>query len=256
MDTLKQAFDSATPQFTDILKTLKPHLLIYDFLQLWALLAAAQLKIPAVEFISSSSTMTAYMWHDLLMEPKGINFPFSSTNYYRNYEMARIEKSKATIPVEKIEEDKNRSNREKIAPVGPLVQEPTVDDENSELIKWLSGKEKRSTIFVSFGSEYYLSDDDLLEIAHGLEISEVNFIWPIGFAKVEVELEEALPKYFLNMIGDRGRVFKGWASQEKILEHSSIGGFVSHCGWSSVTESMKYGIPIIAMPMHLDQPMN
>ena len=31
---------------------------------------------------------------------------------------------------------------------------------------------------------------------------------------------------------------------------------VSHCGWSSVMESMKFGVPIIAMPMHLDQPVN
>ncbi|KAH0696142.1 hypothetical protein KY290_013513 [Solanum tuberosum] len=286
MDTLKQAFDSSTPQFTKILKTLKPDLLIYDFLQPWAPLAASQLNIPAVEFISSSSTMTAYMWHDLLKKPKGIEFPFFSTIYYRDYEMASIERSKAVIPVEKIEADKNRvgqsfvlSNHivliksfneiegkysnyitsltgKKIVPVGPLVQEPTSDDANSDLIKWLNTKDKRSTVFVSFGSEYFLSNEDLLEIAYGLESSKVNFIWPLRFTKEEVEIEEALPKGFVNRVGDRGRVFKGWAPQTKILEHSSIGGFVSHCGWSSVMESMKYGVPIIAMPMHLDQPMN
>uniref|UniRef100_A0A0V0I3Z4 Putative flavanone 7-O-glucoside 2''-O-beta-L-rhamnosyltransferase-like n=1 Tax=Solanum chacoense TaxID=4108 RepID=A0A0V0I3Z4_SOLCH len=286
MDTFKQAFDSSTPQFTKILKTLKPDLLIYDFLQPWAPLAASQLNIPAVEFISSSSTMTAYMWHDLLKKPKGIEFPFSSTIYYRDYEMASIERSKAVISVEKIEADKNRvgqsfvlSNHivliksfneiegkysnyitsltgKKIVPVGPLVQEPTPDDTNSNLIKWLNTKDKRSTVFVSFGSEYFLSNEDLLEIAYGLENSKVNFIWPLRFAKEEVEIEEALPKGFVNRVGDRGRVFKGWAPQAKILEHLSIGGFVSHCGWSSVMESMKYGVPIIAMPMHLDQPMN
>ncbi|KAH7841162.1 hypothetical protein Vadar_026446 [Vaccinium darrowii] len=38
--------------------------------------------------------------------------------------------------------------------------------------------------------------------------------------------------------------------------HSSTGGFVSHCGWNSVLESIKFGVPIIAMPMHLDQPLN
>jgi UDP:flavonoid glycosyltransferase YjiC (YdhE family) len=51
-------------------------------------------------------------------------------------------------------------------------------------------------------------------------------------------------------------VVEGWAPQTKILEHPSIGGFVSHCGWSSVMESMKLGVPIIAVPMQLDQPIN
>ena len=51
-------------------------------------------------------------------------------------------------------------------------------------------------------------------------------------------------------------VIEGWAPQAKILGHSSTGGFVSHCGWNSIIESMKFGVPIIAMPMHLDQPLN
>ncbi|XP_059294806.1 beta-D-glucosyl crocetin beta-1,6-glucosyltransferase-like [Lycium ferocissimum] len=284
MSTLKEAFDLASPDFTLILKTLKPDLLIYDFLQPWAPKAAAELKIPAVEFISSSSTMTAYMLH--VFKKPGIKFPFSSI-YYRDYEMARIEKQESSMPVEKLEEDKKRvrdcfylscdivlikSFKEiegkysdyitnltgkKVVPLGPLVQEPSVDDGESELITWLNEREKESTIFVSFGSEYFLSKEDLLEIAYGLENSKVNFIWPIRFQKGEnIQLEEALPKGFFNRVGNRGKVFEGWAPQAKILEHSSIGGFVSHCGWSSVMESMKYGVPIIAMPMHIDQPIN
>ena len=40
------------------------------------------------------------------------------------------------------------------------------------------------------------------------------------------------------------------------MEHSSIAGFVSHCGWGSVTESIKFGVSIIAIPMQHDQPWN
>lgn len=72
----------------------------------------------------------------------------------------------------------------------------------------------------------------------------------------KVSLEMALPEGFLDKVEDRGMVVEGWAPQTKILEHPSIGGFVSHCGWSSVMESMKFGVPIIAVPMHLDQPLN
>nr|XP_009795455.1 PREDICTED: cyanidin-3-O-glucoside 2-O-glucuronosyltransferase-like [Nicotiana sylvestris]XP_016473253.1 PREDICTED: cyanidin-3-O-glucoside 2-O-glucuronosyltransferase-like [Nicotiana tabacum] len=180
------------------------------------------------------------MLHDF--NKPGIKFPFSSI-YYRDYEMARIKKDESFMPVEKLEEDKKRvrdcfylssdivlikSFKEiegkysdyitkltgkKVVPIGPLVQEPTLDDGESELITWLNEKEEKSTIFVSFGSEYFL------EIAYGLENSKVNFK---GFSIGEKFLKEA-----------------------KILEHSSIGGFVSHCGWSSVMESMKYGVSIV-----------
>ncbi|RXH93092.1 hypothetical protein DVH24_013668 [Malus domestica] len=60
----------------------------------------------------------------------------------------------------------------------------------------------------------------------------------------------------MERVGERGTVVEGWAPQAKILQHSSIGGFVSHCGWSSVMESIKFCVPIIAIPMHLDQPLN
>ncbi|KAL0388739.1 UNVERIFIED_CONTAM: UDP-glucosyltransferase 29 [Sesamum radiatum] len=42
----------------------------------------------------------------------------------------------------------------------------------------------------------------------------------------------------------------------KILSCPSIGGFVSHCGWSSIMESMYFGVPVIAMPIKFDQPIN
>ncbi|KAK4477898.1 hypothetical protein RD792_017163 [Penstemon davidsonii] len=44
--------------------------------------------------------------------------------------------------------------------------------------------------------------------------------------------------------------------QTKILGHLSIGGFVSHCGWSSTTESMYFGVQVIGMPMKSEQPLN
>lgn len=31
---------------------------------------------------------------------------------------------------------------------------------------------------------------------------------------------------------------------------------MSHCGWSSTVEAIVLSLPIIAMPMHLDQPLN
>ncbi|KAL7252765.1 hypothetical protein ACSBR1_007350 [Camellia fascicularis] len=102
-----------------------------------------------------------------------------------------------------------------------------------------------------------MSKDEIEEIANGLELSKVNFIWVVRFPDGEkVELEKALPKGFIEKVRERGLVVEGWVPQAKILAHSSIGGFVSHCGWNSVLESLKFGVPIIGIPMHLEQPLN
>ncbi|KAL7252766.1 hypothetical protein ACSBR1_007351 [Camellia fascicularis] len=102
-----------------------------------------------------------------------------------------------------------------------------------------------------------MSKDEIEEIANGLELSKVNFIWVVRFPDGEQgELEKALPKGFIDKVRERGLVVEGWVPQAKILAHSSSGGFVSHCGWNSVLESLKFGVPIIGIPMHLEQPLN
>ncbi|GFS43022.1 UDP-glucosyl transferase 72E1 [Actinidia rufa] len=147
----------------------------------------------------------------------------------------------------------------KIAPVGPLVQDTNIGEhKDTQIMQWLGTKDKFSTVFVSFGSESFLSKEEMEEMAHGLELSKVNFIWVVRFPNVgeKIELEEALPKGFLDRLGNRGLVVEDWAPQAQILAHSSTGGFVSHCGWNSILESLKFGVPVIAMPMKYDQPMN
>ncbi|KAL2455199.1 UDP-glycosyltransferase 91C1 [Abeliophyllum distichum] len=282
MPTLKKALEMATPNFCNILCTIKPDLLIYDFLQPWAPLAASLQNIPAVEFMTSSLSMTSYMFH--FFKKPGVEFPFS-TMFYRDYEIVHREKLLVSAVDEQVKrcafQGIDRSSRivlvkgfreiegkysdylssllgKKVVPVGPLVQDPTHDEyDSSDIIGWLDKKDMNSTVFVSFGTEYFLTKQDMLELAYGLELSNVNFIWVVRFPKGEkITLEEVLPLGFLSRVGERGLVVEGWAPQAKILSHEGIGGFVSHCGCSSVMESMKFGIPIIAMPMHLDQPLN
>ncbi|KAK3002890.1 hypothetical protein RJ639_018577 [Escallonia herrerae] len=136
---------------------------------------------------------------------------------------------------------------------------PEIYDRNYENLpdSMVMERPLRLSRWKSFGSEYFLSKEDLEEIAHGLALSNLNFIWVVRFPVGEnSRLEEALPQNFLHNVAGRGMVVEGWAPQARILGHSSIGGFVSHCGWSSVMEGIKFGVPIIAMPMQHDQPIN
>lgn len=43
-----------------------------------------------------------------------------------------------------------------------------------------------------------------------------------------------------------------WANQVQVLEHSSTGLHVTHCGKNSVNESLVSGVPIICRPVWAD----
>ncbi|XP_047959813.1 beta-D-glucosyl crocetin beta-1,6-glucosyltransferase-like [Salvia hispanica] len=285
MEALKETLDLAAPELRRVLSELRPDLLVYDFLQPWAPQVAAEHGVPAVEFITSSATMNAYLFHFFSPAAAEDDFPFPEV-YYREYELvhrdrllavdegvrrnafAGVRRSNGAVLIKGFSEIEAKYSDylaellgKKVVPVGALVQEATTSINGSnELINWLDKKEKNSTVFVSFGSEYFLSKEDILELAHGLELSNFNFIWVIRFPKREdgnkIVLEDSLPLGFLERVEGRGLVVEGWAPQAQILGHESVGGFVSHCGCSSMMESMKFGVPIIAMPMHIDQPLN
>ena len=42
----------------------------------------------------------------------------------------------------------------------------------------------------------------------------------------------------------------------EVLAHKSIVGFVSHCGWNSILESLWFGVPILTWPLYAEQQLN
>lgn len=94
-----------------------------------------------------------------------------------------------------------------------------------------------------------------MEIAKGLEASGQQFVWVVRKEKEnndEKGKENRLLEFEKRMEG-KGLVIRGWAPQLLILENEAIGGFVTHCGWNSILESVTAGVPVITWPVVAEQ---
>ncbi|KAF3432917.1 hypothetical protein FNV43_RR24019 [Rhamnella rubrinervis] len=151
--------------------------------------------------------------------------------------------------------------------IGPLVA-PSAVDRVPECLTWLDTQPKGSVVFLCFGSLGLFTMEQLKEIAVGLERSGQRFLWvarhppsqyqnlPISAELEDPALDSLLPEGFLERTKERGLVVKNWAPQAAVLNHVSVGGFVTHCGWNSVLEAVSAGVPMVAWPLYAEQRFN
>ncbi|GAB2282502.1 hypothetical protein Dimus_017044 [Dionaea muscipula] len=161
-----------------------------------------------------------------------------------------------------------------IYPVGPIVnlkkvlseKEKERESNSSIVLSWLDDQPPASVVFMCFGSLGSFPEDQVREMGKGLERSGHRFLWSLRRppstdsrheSPVDYEnLEEVLPDGFLDRTAEIGRIIIGWAPQVAILSHRAVGGFVSHCGWNSMLESLWLGVPVAAWPMYAEQQLN
>ncbi|KAK9924228.1 hypothetical protein M0R45_032609 [Rubus argutus] len=159
-----------------------------------------------------------------------------------------------------------------VYPVGPLLN--LNNDKNSvgldeakqksDILKWLDDQPPLSVVFLCFGSMGSFGEDQVKEIAQALENVGHRFLWSlrrpppegkIGFPSDYDDHRGVFPEGFLDRTVGTGKVI-GWAPQNAILAHPSVGGFVSHCGWNSTLESLWHGVPVATWPLYAEQQLN
>lgn len=107
-----------------------------------------------------------------------------------------------------------------------------------------------SVAYISFGTVTSPPPVELKSLAEGLEASGAHFLWSLKDG-----LKEDLPNGFLDRTKGRGLVVP-WAPQSKLLAHTAVGAFLTHCGWNSVMESITGGVPMLCRPFFGDQQLN
>ncbi|KAK4478661.1 hypothetical protein RD792_014152 [Penstemon davidsonii] len=119
-----------------------------------------------------------------------------------------------------------------IGPISSFLTKITVSKSlwsESECTKWLESKPLNSVLYVSFGSFAQTNKHVIQEIAHGLVLSQVNFIWVVRENIVKLDCTNILPDGFKDEIGDKGLVIP-WCNQNMVLSSLAVGGFLTHCG--------------------------
>lgn len=136
-------------------------------------------------------------------------------------------------------------------------------DKAADVLKWLDEKPPSSVVFLCFGTFGNFPEDQVKEIALALEHSGHPFLWSLrplaplekGHLSKYENLENILPPGFLERTSRTGKII-GWAPQVAVLSHRAVGGFVSHCGWNSILESVWFGVPVATWPSYAEQQLN
>ncbi|XP_057861849.2 UDP-glycosyltransferase 91C1 [Cryptomeria japonica] len=286
---LLEAMDDWQKPFEALLERMSPDFVIHDMTQYWVSRSAAKLTIPTIFFVCTSATGGGFLLgHEAAMVEKGTTDPdltvpppgfptahirLSSSEARKNLQVHQKKGGLITmaerwsmcsqgswaiavntcIEVEgKYLDYLQRTTGRPVLPVGLQMPDLSPRPAGDGSLAWLDLQQPRSVVVVSLGSECILTTQEIAALALGLEESEVPFL----FVLLHHNIAAALPQGFIGRTQGRGLLVTEWAPQLHILSHSSAGAFLSHCGWNSVTEGLRFGVPIVTLPMQHEQGLN
>ncbi|XP_044313834.1 UDP-glucosyltransferase 2-like [Drosophila rhopaloa] len=132
-----------------------------------------------------------------------------------------------------------------IVEIGGIQVKETPDPLPTDIDQFLDSS-TQGAIFVSFGSNIksHMLKPEVVQIMFTvLSGLKQNIIW-------KWEDLENTPGNASNIL------YKDWLPQDDILAHPNIKLFVTHAGKNSITESQYHGVPMVALPIFGDHPVN
>ncbi|XP_070502277.1 UDP-glucosyltransferase 2-like [Chironomus tepperi] len=106
---------------------------------------------------------------------------------------------------------------------------------------------KKGSVLMSLGSNFkseFLDESVIVSILEAFrQLPDYNFVWKFENS----EKIKELPKNVM---------IRPWLSQNDILAHKNVKAFISHSGMLSTLESTWHGVPIVGIPLFMDQIRN
>lgn len=288
---LRQAYDALQKPLSDFLRSSVPDWILYDFAPYWVAADAAELGIKTAHFCIFIAASMGFLLpkeekylksrtkpEHFTVSPPWVNFP--TTLRFSYYEIkrfidnfdplsgpARVIKDCDIVAIRSCSEFEPQwlqlletMYKKPVIPVGqlPTTEYDDAEDSSNETWQrirgWLDKQEKGNVVYIAFGSESKPKQEDMNQIALGLEKSGLPFLWIFRTRRWEHDPEELkLPEGFEERTEGRGMVWTSWAPQLKILAHEAIGVFLSHSGWSSVVEAIQFEKSLVLFPCMGDQ---
>ncbi|KAM0837906.1 hypothetical protein ACQ4PT_061334 [Festuca glaucescens] len=242
----------------------RPDWIVLDFCHHWVPPIADHHKVACAAFMIFHAAFVLFVgprWanaahprtrpEDFTVPPKWI--PFSSTTVFLRHEAdchgcsrshAELYRKPAIPAGILLPGDRDEEHRQS----SPGVARPQV-------LRWLDSQPPKSVIYVALGSEAPLTLRNIHEIALGLELAGVRFLWALRKPADTENDDELLPSGFEERTQARGAVCTGWVPQMEALAHGATVAFLTHCGWGSTIESFAFGLPLVMLPFIIDTPM-
>ncbi|GAB2280851.1 hypothetical protein Dimus_015475 [Dionaea muscipula] len=286
---LKAAFQTLRQPVTEFLLESKPDFILYDFPCDWMPGIAADIGASSAYFSTFNASTLSFFGPpgavrsrlsgvvdgDIQSVLKALTgkpdwIPFESNIGFHLYEIQRFLVNQGAPDSNEGSEAAARSAAaissqsrpaSRLNPNGSISSRSSGDDGGEAwngaamaIKEWLDKQSVDSVLYVALGTEATLSEEELTELAHGLEDSGVPFLWilrdpPESFRTAR----EMLPEGFEERVKERGMVYTEFAPQVWILRHRATRGFLTHCGWSSVIEGLGVGRVLVLLPMINDQ---
>lgn len=117
---------------------------------------------------------------------------------------------------------------------GPVLPETPVTKLDEKWTNWLCNFEQGAAVYCAYGSQNTLTKEQFQELPLEFELSGQPFLVALSTPDGSATVEEALPEGSGERVKGRGWVYGGSVLQTLILEHPSVGCFVTRCGYGSM----------------------